>query len=198
MISDKFVILGAAAELWGCIIYSKDTLAGKTKPNRVTWFMWALAPAIAFAAELNKGVSFYISLMTLSVVLAPLLVFVASFVNPKSYWRLHRSDYICGALSLLGLLLWLAYKEANIAIIFAIASDGFAAAPSLVKSFSRPDTESLEAYTTAVFNGGVTLLAIDHWTVANYGFPLYLFLINVVFVAFIKLKLGLRLQGKPA
>jgi hypothetical protein len=198
MISDKFIIIGAALELWGCIIYSRDTLAGKTKPNRVTWFMWSLAPAIAFAAEINKGVSFFIALMTLSVVVGPLLVLASSFVNPKAYWKLHSSDYICGLLSLTGLVLWLIFREGDIAIIFAIAADGFAAAPTLVKSFSHPETESLEAYTAAVANGGIALLAIDHWTIANYGFPAYIFILNIFFVLFIKFKIGLKFISRTA
>jgi hypothetical protein len=198
MISDKFVIIGALAELWGCIIYSRDTLTGKTKPNRVTWLLWFLAPSVAFAAELNKHVSFYIALTTLSVVAGPMLVFAASFFSPQAYWKLGRLDYTCGLLSLLGLLLWVIYKDSNIALVFALVADFLAAAPTLVKSFTNPETESLEAYTAAILNGGLALLAIKHWTLANYGFPAYIFMINIVFVLFIHYELGLKLQSKKA
>jgi hypothetical protein len=33
------VLVGAAVGLLGLIPYIKDTLIGKTKPNRVTWLM---------------------------------------------------------------------------------------------------------------------------------------------------------------
>lgn len=197
MISDKFIIFGVLLQLWGCLVYARDTLSGKTKPNRVTWFLWFLAPTVAWAAEINKGVGF-ISIMTLSVGLGPLIVLVASFASKKAYWRLHWTDYICGLLSAVGLVLWLAYKEANYAIILSIASDLLAATPTLVKSFRHPETESVEAYWVAIVNAGITLLAIDTWTVAHYGFPIYIFLVNIAFVAFIKFKVGLKLQGKPA
>lgn len=197
MISDKFIILGVLLQLWGCLVYARDTIRGDTKPNRVTWFLWFLAPTIAFAAEINKGVGL-VSLMTLSVGLGPLIVLAASFANKKSYWQLRWTDYICGFLSLLGLALWLIYRDGNIAIVLNIFADLSAAAPTLVKSFNHPETESVEAYWVAVVNAGITLLAINTWTVANYGFPIYIFLVNIAFVAFIKFKLGLRLQGKPA
>lgn len=197
MISDKFVILGVLLQLWGCWVYARDTIKGKTKPNRVTWFLWFLAPTVAFAAEINKGVGL-LSIMTLSVGLGPLIVLIASFANKKSYWQLYWTDYFCGLLSLLGLVLWLVYREGNIAIILNIMADLSAAAPTLVKSFSHPETESVEAYWVAIVNAGITLLAIKSWNVANYGFPIYIFLVNIAFVTFIKFKVGLKMQGKLA
>jgi hypothetical protein len=196
MISDKFVIIGFILNLWGCAVYARDTIKGKTKPNRITWFMWTLAPTIAFVAEINKGVGL-ISIMTLSIGLGPLIVLLASFSSKKSYWKLRQTDYLCGLLSLLGLALWIIYRDANIAIVFSIAADIFAALPTLAKSYRHPETESVEAYWPTILNAGITLLAIDTWTVANYGFPIYTFIINVVFVAFIQFKLGLRPQGDP-
>lgn len=194
MISDKFIILGVLLQIWGCWVYAKDTFRGKTKPNRVTWFLWALAPIVAFAAELDKGVGF-ISLMTLSVGLGPLIVLAASFGSRQAYWKLHWTDYLCGLLSLLGLALWLIYREGNIAIILNIAADACAAAPTLVKSFKHPETESVEAYWVAIVNAGITLLAINTWTIAHYGFPIYIFVVNIAFVLLIKFKLGHRIMA---
>ena len=39
------------------------------------------------------------ALLTFTVGFGPLVVFAASFVNPKSVWKLGRLDYTCGALS---------------------------------------------------------------------------------------------------
>ena len=101
MLDPNFVIVGAVIGFLGGISYLVDTLKGKTKPNRVTWFFWSLAPLIAFAGELDKGVGIQ-SLMTFMVGFSPLLIFFASFVNKKSFWKLSKSDYLLGLLSLLG------------------------------------------------------------------------------------------------
>ncbi len=77
MLDPNFVILGAAIGFIGGISYLVDTLKGKTKPNKVTWFFWSLAPLIAFAGELDKGVGLQ-SLMTFMVGFSPLLIFLAS------------------------------------------------------------------------------------------------------------------------
>lgn len=53
MLNENFVILGAVIFAIGSLSYLIDTLKGKVKPNRVTFFLWALAPLIAFAAEVK-------------------------------------------------------------------------------------------------------------------------------------------------
>ncbi len=40
------VLLGAAIQMVGVVSYLKDTLKGVTKPNRVTWLLWSIAPLI--------------------------------------------------------------------------------------------------------------------------------------------------------
>jgi hypothetical protein len=197
MIDEKFIIIGLALQLWGILVYTRDTLRGKTKPNRVSWFFWFLAPAIAFVAEIDKGVGL-LALMTFSVGFGPLIVLAASFVNKKSYWHLHWSDYLCGLFALLGILLWLIYRDSNFAIVLSIVADIFAALPTLIKSFKYPETESWEAYWPTVINALIALLVIQTWSVAHYGFPIYIFIINIIFVLLIRFKLGLRIMNKRA
>lgn len=55
MINENFIFVGAVLSLVGSLNYVINTLKGRTKPNRVTWFLWALAPLIAFSAEIQKG-----------------------------------------------------------------------------------------------------------------------------------------------
>ena len=170
------VLLGAIVNLFGGFHYIKDTLAGKTKPNRVTWMLWAIAPMIGTFAALADGVRW----ATLPVFMAgfvPLLVFLSSFVNKKSYWKLGTFDYLCGLCSILALALWGITQLPAIAIIFAILSDGFAAVPTLVKSWNHPKTESGIAYLTGLFNALTSFAAIKLWTFAEYAFPVYLVII---------------------
>ena len=193
MISEKFVLVGAALNLIGTFGYARDTIRGTTRPNRISWVMWTLAPLIAFAAEINKGVGL-IALTTFMAGFCPLVILVASFVNKKSVWKLTTFDFVCGFLSILGLSLWLITREGNIAIIFAILADGFAALPTISKSYSEPESESWFAFFAAAISAGIALLAVKAWTFANYAFPLYLFLICVLLVLLIKFKLGLRVS----
>lgn len=109
----------------------------------------------------------------------PLLVFIASFVNKNSYWKLERFDYVCGLLSLLALVLWWLTRIPDIAIIFAIASDGFAATPTLIKAWKYPETENAGPFTAGLFNSLTSFAAISAWTFAAYAFPTYLVIIDI-------------------
>lgn len=171
------VIVGAIVQLYGVAFYIKETLRGYTKPNKVTWLLWSVAPLIATFAALSDGVRWSVLPVFMSG-FGPLLILLASFVNKKSYWKLGKFDYLCGLCSILALVLWGITKEPVIAIIFAIASDAFAAVPTLIKSWKYPETETVDAYTTGLFNSLTSFAAIKIWSFAEIAFPTYLVIVN--------------------
>ena len=175
------VFIGAAVQLLGIFSYIKETLRGNTKPNKVTWLMWSVAPLIATFAALADGVGWSV-LPVFMAGFGPLLVFIASFVNKNSYWKLETFDYLCGFCSVLALVLWGITKEPVIAIVFAIASDGFAAIPTLVKSWKYPETETAAAYTTGLFSALTSFTAIKIWNFSSYAFPAYLVIAETLLI----------------
>jgi len=193
MLHPNFVILGVLIGFIGSLSYLIGTIRGKIKPNRVTWFLWALAPLIAFAAEIKGGVGIQ-SLMTFIVGFGPLLVFLASFINKESVWKLGHFDFICGAFSVIGLFIWYMTRNGNFAIFFSILADGTASVPTMVKSFRFPETENYFAYLTSAINAAITLLTIDVWNFAHFGYPLYILIICTIFVFLIKFRAGKIIQ----
>jgi len=185
MLNANFAILGAIIETFGCISYSLDTLKGKTRPNRVGWSLWALAPLIAFAAELAQGVKLQQSLITFSAGFGPLLVLAASFATRDSYWKIKPFDLYCAALSLIALLLWWVTGKSAIAIIFSIGADLLAGLPTAVKAFTNPETESPIPFVAGIIGIVITLLTIQRWTFANYAFPSYLLVANATIAGII-------------
>ena len=188
MLNPNFVFLGLCFNIIGGISYFVDTIKGKTKPNKVTWFLWALAPLIAFFAELKQGIG-VTALLTFIVGFNPLMIFIASFVNKKSQWKISRLDIVCGFLSLVGLLLWYLTKSGNIAILFSILSDALAGVPTMIKAWHFPETENYLAFLCGAISAGITLLTIKQWNIAYYGFPLYIFISTIIMVLLIKGKL---------
>ncbi len=191
MINENFVFLGFAIALIGLFSYLKDTIQGKVQPNRVTWFLWALAPLIAFTAQIQEGVGLE-AVLTFSVGFNPLLVFLASFLNKKAQWKLTKFDFICGGLSILGLILWFITKDPIMAIVFAILADTLAALPTVVKSWKEPETENYWPFLTAIINSGIALLIVKDWNFATAGFTIYIFSLCVLLTVLIKFKLGPR------
>jgi hypothetical protein len=122
MLDPHFVILGVIINFTGSLGYVLDTLKGKTRPNRVSWLMWTLAPAVVLVAQLSEGVGIQ-TLMTFAAGFTPFIILMASFVNRKSVWKITKFDIWCGVLSLGGVILWFITRHAEVAIFFAIMAD---------------------------------------------------------------------------
>ena len=197
MIDPRFVLLAAGISFLGGLTYLVATLKGSVRPNRVTWFMWSLAPLVAFAAELQQGVGLQ-ALATFMAGFNPLLILIASFVNPASAWRLTRFDACCGCLSLAGLGLWYLTRAGDVAIVFAILADGLAAVPTLIKAAVAPESENYLGFLAFTISAAITLLTVSVWNFATYGFPLYLCLIGLLLTALIKFRLGRLLRPRYA
>lgn len=123
------------------------------------------------------------------------MIFLASFVNKKSYWRLGRLDIICGILSIVGILLWYITKTGSAAIAFSILADGLAAIPTIVKSYHAPETENYKVYLLGATSAALTLLTIKTWSFAYIGWPLYILVITSLITILVKFKLRKRLSN---
>lgn len=189
MLNVNFILIGVALQFLTGIGYAFDTIKGKVKPNRVSWFLWMLAPGIAFFAEIKQGVGLQ-SLMTFIVGFVPLMILLASFVNKKSYWKIGKLDIVCGIFSLIGLALWVITQTGTIAILFSILADALAGMPTIIKAYKDPESEGALVFWAGVIMAGITILTITHWTIAESAFPIYIFLINLTIASLVSFKIG--------
>jgi hypothetical protein len=195
VINVNWIFLGAAIGALGTSVYLRDTLRGTTQPNRVTWLMWAIAPLLAAAVELNEGVGIRV-LPTFMVGFMPLLVFAATFHNPAAMWKIRRVDYACGVMSAVGTAVWLATRNGVLAISAAILADFLAGVPTMMKSWTHPETETVYSYVGAVISMTILLLTIQRWTFDVAAFPLFIVCIASVEVFLVGFEPGPRLRQR--
>jgi hypothetical protein len=195
MLNQNFIIIGTLIGAVGSLAYLIDTVKGKVKPNRVSFLLWAIAPLIAFAAQIKQGVGLE-SLMTFSTGFLPLTVFIASFVNKKAEWKVTKFDLVCGVLSIIGLILWLVTKVGNVAITFSILADSLAAIPTIVKAYKYPDTEIAWPWIATVFGVVLTLLTLNELTFANSGFIIYILIVNTLIFSLVQFRIGEKLSSQ--
>ncbi len=169
----------------GFVAYAHNTWKGDTKPNRVTWVLWTVAPLIAFFAQISEGVGIG-ALLSLAIGVGPLLVLAASFANKKSYWQVSRSDLICGAVSILALILWFITGTGIVAIVLSMVADFMASVPTLIKAYRNPETESSTAFLAGIIATIITIFSLSRWNFASVGFPVYLLLNGTALFVFIR------------
>jgi hypothetical protein len=176
---EYLVFVAAFGSLIGALAYIRSMFRGATAPNRVTWFMWSVAPFVATAAAVSNGVGLAVIPVFMSG-FSPFLIFTASFFTKKACWKLGAFDYCCGVLSGLAIVLWYLTSNPEVAIIFAIVSDALAAVPTLLKGWRSPKTESAWPYLIGTFAPMSSFLAATAWSFSEVAFPIYLILINLV------------------
>jgi hypothetical protein len=183
------VLLSVVISLSGSVAYIRDTLAGRTKPNRVSWFLWGTVPMLGVAAALSLGADPWATARIFIAGLIPLIIFFASFVNQQSYWALTRFDYFCGAIALAALALWWLADSPRLAILFFALADLFAALPTLIKAWKFPETETGFVFFMGSISVLITIPAIPVWNIENSAFQVYLLAVNILLALFVYRKL---------
>lgn len=179
------VVFSSVLGLTGTVAYIHDMFRGKTKPNLVTWGLWALAPLIATGAALSADADGWSTVRIFMSGFGPLLVFIFAFIARQSYWKLSKFDYICGALSIVALVVWLGAKSPITAILIAALADLLATLPTLIKTWKYPETETLYTYFIGLFTATIVIPAIPVWNIENSAFQIYLLIANVLLFALV-------------
>lgn len=188
------VIVSILISLFGTYLYVKDTLIGKTKPNRVSFAMWSLGPLIGTLSAVSGQADPWATTGVFLASFNPFLVFLASFLNKQSYWKLTAFDFLCGLFSAFGLIALVLAKSPELAILFAILGDGFAALPTVIKSWKYPETETGLSYITSLMAILLVIPSIPRWNIENSGFQIYLILVDATLVFAVYKK---RLFNRP-
>ena len=172
------VILSAVLSLSGSFAYIRDMFRGKSKPNLVTWGLWAFAPLIATGAALSASADIWATVRIFMSGFGPLLIFIFVFIVPQSYWKLSKFDFACGGLSLIALFAWLGANSPVLAILLVAIADLLATLPTIIKAWKYPETETVYTYFIGLFTASIVIPAIPVWNIENSAFQIYLLIAN--------------------
>jgi hypothetical protein len=195
VIDPRFVFLAAALSVVGAYGYIRDTLAGDTSPNRVTWSLWSVEGVMAFIVEIQQHVGLA-STMTLMLGLIPCAVVAASFRNPHSVWKIGPFDIVCGTISVAGLVFWGFVNEPTVALVAFVVADQVAGLPTVRKSWLAPNTESPRVFFLGAINCAITLLTLKALTTAGGLFPACVLVGDLIMGLLIVSRVGPRVRGE--
>lgn len=175
------VVAGSIVGFAGFMAYLRDTLFRGTKPNRVSWLVWSVAPLTSFAASWESGVR-WAALPTFIAGFGALLVFTASFATRYASWKLDPLDYACGAGAFLALALWAVTSDPSVAIGLSIGTSALGTMPTIVKEWRSPQTETVFAYLGGLVSGLSAFTAVTARNFPSVAFPSYMVAISVILI----------------
>ncbi|MFA5155573.1 MAG: hypothetical protein WC453_04020 [Patescibacteria group bacterium] len=176
--------LSGLAILLSFLPYVRDILRGQTRPERMSWLIWALLGVIFFSTQLAEGATFSLILPAAQTA-GDLLIFVLAI--KWGYGGLLKRDI--GALGglLLGLILWGLTKEAAVALFIVILIDAMGAALTAIKSYEQPASETPSAWWLTFIGGALGCLAVGSLNGILLVFPVYICLASASILLAIRL-----------
>lgn len=162
----------------GYFPYIRDTLKGKTIPHVYTWFIWGLVTTIAFALQVRAGAGVG-SWMTLAVVIMMFSIFILGMFKGEK--DITRADTFFFTLAFIALFLWLVAKQPILSIILVSSVDMLGFIPTIRKSWNKPYSETLFSYELNAFRHGLSILALQQYSIVTWLYPVSWTFANTLF-----------------
>lgn len=164
--------------------YIRDVFRGTTKPERASWLIWTTLGSIAFFSQLAKGATDSLW-MTAAQTVGVVIIFLLSL--RFGVGGLTKRDKIALFFAAVGLVMWYLTSEAAIALFIVIGIDGIGMFLTAIKSYERPESETLIAWILFGVSGLFGMFAVGKWDPVLLSYPFYIFIANIVVVAAIYL-----------
>lgn len=161
-------------------------LTGKARPHRTTRFVLFVI-AILSTSALFAQQSFVAFIFSATILISTSATFVLSIKSGMG--GISKLDLLCLFLAILGIGLWKTTNNPTIGLYAAILADFTGFIPTLVKTYKIPDSEVVITFFFDFIGGITSILAIGNLVPQEIIFPLYIALINLVEIIFIKRKI---------
>lgn len=165
------IVIGVVAVILSFVGYApylRDTINGKTKPHIYSWFLWGFVTLIAFALQVTSGAGAG-SLVTLAVAVICFFIFGLGLKNGSK--DIAKIDTVFFALALLATLIWIFAKQPVISVILISSIDMLGFLPTIRKSWNNPYSETLFTYLLNTFRHGLSIFAIQNYSVVTWLYP---------------------------
>lgn len=177
MIRTVFLVISTFLPLISPIPYIRSILSGETKPHRTTRLVYLIIGLLTTSSLFASGnrVAIWISAVSL---LQAIVLFVLGLRYGMGGWS--KTDMACLILAILGIVAWQTTSDPLVGLYFGIAADFMGTVPTLIKTWKLPKSEEPIFYILDSMAGGFNMLALSGWTIGDFSYPLYLFLINAL------------------
>jgi len=157
------------------IPYAFDTIKGRARPERASWFIWLILAVIAFSGQFAEGATNSLWLTGIDTA-GVLLIFCLSIKHGTG--GLTKRDGCALLAAGVGLILWYLTRHALIALGFVIAIDAIGTSLTVIKTYQDPSSETYLVWLLVSIAGVVAMFAVGNFYVGQLVYPFYIFLAN--------------------
>jgi len=159
--------------------YVRDILQKKTKPERASWFIWAVLGFIAFFSQFAKGATDSLWL-TGGQTFAVFVVVILSIKYGVGGFT--KRDVAALTTAFIGLVIWYLTSEAAFALFIVIGIDSIGSILTFIKSYHEPASETLSTWLMSGISGVFGALAVGSLSFTLLAYPLYIGIANFLIV----------------
>jgi hypothetical protein len=182
-------LLSAAVSFAGFILYIKKILAGKTRPEKSSWWIWTILMLVAFLAQLAAGATWSL-LLTGTLLIGNLAIAILS--RRYGYGKFKKIDISALLLTALGLWLWWITKNPLVALLIIICVDFSGNILTMLKTWRAPYSENTSTWILTTFGALFGTLAVASMEISRLIFPVYVIIANLMVLGVIYYRRGWR------
>ncbi len=171
-----FGVLSGIISTFAYLPYIRDTIAGRTQPQRASWLIWSVLGSIAFFSQVYEGAGASLWFAgvqvsgTIAVFLLSIFLGVGGFLSRRDCAVL-----ICAAM---GLVIWYFTETAIYALIITISISLLGGAVTVVKAYQDPDSETMSTWLLSFIAATCAIVSVGTPDGVILAYPLYLFTLN--------------------
>ena len=177
------ILFGALSGLIaaGMIIpYLISMVKGATRPNIVSWSLWTIVVFITGLAQVRAGASWSLLLLIGTIVANLSVIYLC--IRGYGYKKFETIDQITLVCALVSIILWWITANPLAAMICALVADSIAYAPTLIKTYKHPESETLLYWGALVIADLLALISVTTAHITNILFPIVYGSLNIVVV----------------
>lgn len=159
-------------------VYLLQTIRGHIKPHAISWLLWGIVPlAVAIIQSTqHAGLAAIVPLIT--GIMSLTICGCAFFKGSREFTRF---DKAFAALSAISLATWLIVRSPALAITLLTFTDMMAFAPTVRKTWHKPQSEHWFMYGMCGFRNILALLIMQNCTFTNVCYPLVWIIADISF-----------------
>lgn len=165
------------------VVYIYSIYKGKSKPHVFSWLSWFIVMAVGGLAQehVDEGGSSSIVLYVTAFCYLSIAIY-AMFLKNKS---ITNSDIYTFIGAMCAIPMWLITKDPLSALCLLMIIDILSFYPTVRKTYYKPYSEDLTAYTLAAFGYGFMIFAVATPTSENLAYPIFLTVLEFGFVFYV-------------